>query len=211
MSVYSIISSHFADTRSATKVWSSVNEFTKGLSPGGLILDAGCGSGKNMNLRHDCEYIGIDNCQEFIDICKQKGYNAKYGNITSIPFHDSYFTDTMCIAVIHHIRTRELRVNAIKELVRVTKPGGTIVIQVWAKSAALNPKRESRFELINEQSDYNVKWLNKTDRKEYIRFYHMYESLNELKDEVISASSIKSKIHGYEVLDNYVISFIGND
>lgn len=36
------------------------------------------------------------------------------------------------VAVIHHFSTEERRLEAINELVRITKPGGTILIYVWA-------------------------------------------------------------------------------
>lgn len=38
---------------------------------------------------------------------------------------------TYCIAVLHHIPSLELREKAIKELVRITKPGGYIILTVW--------------------------------------------------------------------------------
>jgi tRNA (uracil-5-)-methyltransferase TRM9 len=39
---------------------------------------------------------------------------------------------SISIAVIHHFSTPERRLAAIKELVRITRPGGTILIFVWA-------------------------------------------------------------------------------
>ncbi len=44
----------------------------------------------------------------------------------------------MSVAVLHHLSTIERRQKAISELIRVTKPGGKIFIEVWAKEQ--NPK-----------------------------------------------------------------------
>ena len=38
----------------------------------------------------------------------------------------------MSIAVIHHFSSPERRLNAIKELFRIAKTGGKILIFVWA-------------------------------------------------------------------------------
>jgi SAM-dependent methyltransferase len=50
------------------------------------------------------------------------------GDITKLPFSDSAFDAAISMTVIHNIPTREGRDQALRELVRVLKPGGRMVI-----------------------------------------------------------------------------------
>ena len=50
----------------------------------------------------------------------------------SLPFKDGTLDAALSVAVIHHIATAERRVRAIKELARVLRVGGKVMISVWA-------------------------------------------------------------------------------
>ena len=50
----------------------------------------------------------------------------------ALPFRDESFDAVLSIAVVHHFATTERRVNALKELARVLRIGGRLVISVWA-------------------------------------------------------------------------------
>ena len=56
-----------------------------------------------------------------------------------IDFRSSSFDACISIAVIHHLSTTERRANAIKELVRIVKPHGYILIYVWALEQDKDP------------------------------------------------------------------------
>jgi hypothetical protein len=47
-------------------------------------------------------------------------------------FRSNSFDVCICIAVIHHLSTAARRLAAIKELARIIRPGGRILISVWA-------------------------------------------------------------------------------
>jgi len=182
--MYNQFAKHFASTRAATEIWGTVQKFMDMIEPNSKILDAGCGSGKNMGLRTDCQYQGIDNSEALVKICQEQGYFVDIGDITELPYDDNVFDATMCVAVIHHLDTREQRQKAVKELYRVTKPGGLIMIQVWAHSAT--KIRPHRFVELSGAGDFHVKWKNREDNCEYLRFYHMYVE-NELNEEIAQA------------------------
>lgn len=50
----------------------------------------------------------------------------------SLPYRDSLFDAVLFIGVIHHLVSSERQAKAIKELERVVRPGGSILIYAWA-------------------------------------------------------------------------------
>ena len=170
--IYDTISSHFDVTRKS--IWIDVKKFMDNCKKYSYVFDAGCGNGKNM-YRDDCTYIGGDFCKNFLEIIKSKNKDPIQINVKHIPFKNSIFDYTICIAVIHHIKERIDRIKAISELIRVTKKGGKILISVW--EAHKNYK----------QGDNSVKWTlqkkyNKNENNEdkiYNRYYYMFDE-NEL-------------------------------
>lgn len=50
----------------------------------------------------------------------------------ALPFRDESFDAALSIAVIHHFATTERRVRALRELARILKIGGRLMISVWA-------------------------------------------------------------------------------
>ena len=185
--VYDKIADRFSTTRAY--LWRGVKEFILELNSNSLILDAGCGNGKNM-FRKDCRFIGIDSSQSMVDIVKGQNKTAIVADIRRIPFDDDYFDATISIAVIHHLDSFIKRKDAVDELIRVTKSGGKIFIQVWEDMV----NKGKKFELINENStDYLVSWDNR-DGKEYKRYYHLFKN-GEL-EELVDTTKV-------EIIDNF--------
>lgn len=77
----------------------------------------------------------------------------------------------ICIAVIHHLSTADRRLAAIKELIRIIKPGGRVLISVWAleqdfsntgnrkscdvgKSVETDSKHESHYKASSHGTDF---------------------------------------------------------
>lgn len=50
----------------------------------------------------------------------------------ALPFREESFDAVLSIAVVHHFATTERKVHALKELARVLRIGGRLVISVWA-------------------------------------------------------------------------------
>ena len=65
--VYENIANRFDSTRLYT--WSWIEEFLEKLPSTSLVYDIGCGNGRNM-MNNKIKFIGIDNCENFINICK---------------------------------------------------------------------------------------------------------------------------------------------
>ena len=176
--VYNIISKHFSTTRKI--IWPKVEDFIETFESNSLILDIGCGNGKNMGSRKDCIYIGLDTCENLMKQAKlQQNCSYIVGNCIHLPFESNSFHYAMSIAVIHHLSTESRRLQAIQEINRILKIGGEALIYVWAYE-------QPRFE--NETSqDVNVKWMLQkkySEKKEhdeiFYRYYHLFKK-NELE------------------------------
>ena len=76
--------------------------------------------------------IGSDICPELISIARTRGHEVGVFDCLNLPYRTGVFDAAICIAVVHHLSTEERRLAALKELVRIVKPGGRILIYVWA-------------------------------------------------------------------------------
>lgn len=177
--VYNTIAPHFDTSRII--VWPKVEEFIELFKPNSTILDIGCGNGKNMGHRTDCYYIGIDNCENLIQLCKSKP-NCEYliSNCLQLPIEDNSMDYIMSIAVIHHLSTIDRRIESLKEISRVLKKGGQGLIYVWAFE---QPKFKNE-----TKQDVMVKWnlqkkYNKNSEQDELfhRYYHLFIE-NELQE-----------------------------
>ncbi|XP_077302741.1 tRNA (carboxymethyluridine(34)-5-O)-methyltransferase alkbh8 [Arctopsyche grandis] len=153
--VYDEIASHFDDTR--IKIWPCVEKFVQILPMGSLLVDIGCGNGKNLHIRNDIEQIGIEYSKALAEIAAWKKIfenNAEeavndniislkqvvQGNCLYLPLRSGCADAAISIAVFHHLANEERRRSAICELIRILRPGGVALISVWARD-------QSRFDL----------------------------------------------------------------
>ncbi|KAK6115755.1 hypothetical protein DH2020_008024 [Rehmannia glutinosa] len=129
--VYDAIAPHFSSTRFAK--WPKVQTFLNALPSGSLILDAGCGNGKYLGLNPNCYFIGCDISAPLINICTDKGHDVLVADAVNLPYRTGYGDAAISIAVLHHLSTESRRKGAVEELIRVVKPGGLVLITVWAR------------------------------------------------------------------------------
>ena len=181
--VYNTIASEFDNTR--YRPWSCVEEFLDNIPEGSVIGDIGCGNGKNMLYRNDCLNYGCDFSKNLVKISQKKNLNVILGDVLNIPYQTNIFDYTICIAVIHHLSTKEKRVKAIQELERVTKPHGKILILVWA----LEQEKESKRKFT--QQDNFVDWKDKKQNLLGKRYYYVFKE-NELDSFIQKDKIVKS-------------------
>ena len=194
LDIYNSISGHFNNTRHF--IWPSVKQFLETIPKYSIVADIGCGNGKNMTyLNNDHIFIGTDFSIELLKICKEKQLETVAANNCNLPYKDNSFDSAISIAVIHHLSTSELRQLAINEIIRITKPNGLIMIQVWAFEREFNTKYETQ--------DAMIPWKTK-DNKIYNRYYYLFKK-NEL-DKMINLNKVEL-IRSYKERDNYIIIF----
>lgn len=139
--VYNNIAQHFASTRE--KPWPKVVEFLDSLKPHSLVLDVGCGSGKYLKASSKNFVVGCDRSSSLINICQEKHPFVCVADGLNIPVKSDCFDACICIAVVHHYSTLERRSSAIKEIIRVLRPGGLALVHVWAKEQVFKNKSSS--------------------------------------------------------------------
>lgn len=123
---YDIVAAPFSSVRGR------VVKFTKA-QRGSKILDVATGTGKQAFAfaKKGYEVIGIDISEAMLNVAKNKNKykNAKFevADATNLPFEDNCF-DVSSISFALHDMPLSIREQVLKEMVRVTKPQGIIVI-----------------------------------------------------------------------------------
>jgi len=134
VSDYNSIADKYSRVRE--KDWKEMNFlFDKYLNSKDRVLDLGCGNGRFYNsfIEREVEYIGVDPSLNLINIAK-KNYpqgNFQIASGSFLPFADNYFDKVFSIAVLHHIPSIELRLQFLKEVRKVLKSGGYLILTVW--------------------------------------------------------------------------------
>jgi len=167
--VYECIAYSFDISR--IKLWDPVKNFINSLNPNSLVLDAGCGNGKNMLIRNDINIIGFDSCVNLINICHKKQLNVFVCDIKNIQLKSNTYDSIICIAVIGHIFKENDRIKAINELIRVVNKDGIVFIQCWGINALKIDKTKNKYTKINDNNDYFVSFGNDKGIK---RYYHLF-------------------------------------
>ena len=99
-----------------------------------LVLDLGCGTGEYYEALSNCtkSYIGLDYSSSMISRAKNKynniGLKPKFivGSGVKIPFDDNKFDMVCAIGYIQYFIDPS---QTLKEISRVLKPGGSLIIQ----------------------------------------------------------------------------------
>ena len=94
------------------------------------ILDAGCGSGRNMALlARRGAVTGIELAQQSLDAARARGLGPVLpGSLDDpLPFGDDAFDLAVALDVLEHVADDEA---ALRELARVVAPGGRLLVTV---------------------------------------------------------------------------------
>lgn len=101
------------------------------------ILDAGCGTGRFMSDLAEKGYTihGVDVSQYMLAVAHEKmAKRSHYCNlyradVSHLPFRDNTFDFVYCIRVINQLPSKEYAIHALRELCRVCKNPGSILIE----------------------------------------------------------------------------------
>ncbi|MCD6471014.1 class I SAM-dependent methyltransferase [bacterium] len=186
---YKTIAENFSGTRAY--LWPELLRFEEYVKEGDKVLDLGCGNGRFYELfkNKKVEYIGVDNCQKLISLARKKYPNANFifGDALNLPFKNSEFDLVFSIAVFHHIPSQKYRRQVLKEIYRVLKPDGLLVLTVWN---LWQPKLLIKYKIWPIIFGWRKKYMDWKDvfipwklpsKKVIYRYYHAF-CKNELRN-----------------------------
>lgn len=103
------------------------------LRPDAKILDIGTSTGTNLRMLRELGFTnvtGLDASDEAIRFCREKGLGfVQKGDVTALPFADASFDLVLATDIIEHV---DDDAQALKEIRRVARPGGFVLITVPA-------------------------------------------------------------------------------
>ncbi|KAI1842726.1 hypothetical protein JX266_011047 [Neoarthrinium moseri] len=194
-SVYESIASHFSATR--YKPWPVIASFLLSLPPGAVGLDVGCGNGKYLAVNPHVHIVGSDRSANLVRIARDHGGDRRcdvaVADGLALPFPPGKADFAICVAVIHHMSTRQRRQEAVRALLECVRPdsgGGKILVYVWA----LEQSNSRRGWDEGADQDQLVPWVFKSKTKTadggggdttYQRYYHLYRK-GELEEDVVA-------------------------
>ncbi|MDP3789428.1 MAG: methyltransferase domain-containing protein [Candidatus Omnitrophota bacterium] len=105
------------------------------------ILDVGCGTGefamKLKGYKKDAGVYGLDISTDMINTAKTKfkgEIDFRVGDVENMPYEDDYFDYLTCSHSFHHYPHKK---KAVREMFRILKPGGKIMIVDGCKDSFL--------------------------------------------------------------------------
>jgi tRNA (uracil-5-)-methyltransferase TRM9 len=198
--VYEQIASHFSSTR--YKPWPIIERFLKERPDGAVGLDIGCGNGKYLSVNKNIFIVGSDRSANLAGIAAiHQPHSVVVSDILHLPHKSETFDFAISIAVVHHLSTRERRIDGIRSILQLLKPNAPALIYVWA----LEQEGSRRGWRENDEQDVMVPWVmrgskkatkahlcsndeiaNQGEDKVFHRYYHLYRC-GELVDEIQAA------------------------
>lgn len=106
------------------------------LNPSAVILDAGCGTGRNMNwfVQAGFEVVGCDISEEALnEAVVRTGINPEkltLAPLENLPYSSEKFDFVICSAVLHFAKSTEHFLTMVSELARVLKPNGMLFVRM---------------------------------------------------------------------------------
>ncbi len=131
---YNKIASDFDMTRQRS--WPEFKQFNGYVKNGDRIADIGCGNGRlfgSISMNKKIDYVGIDNSTELLKAAKKNFPEANFikGNLTNIPLEDISIDMVTTIASFHHLPSKKLRKKSLKEINRILKKNGILIMTNW--------------------------------------------------------------------------------
>lgn len=127
-----------------------------GLKAGDNLLEVGCGTGvlarqATTIVQPDGQVTGLDLSESMLSVARRKcpGAIFQQGNVMDLPFETGSFDVVIASFMLMFVPDQPL---AIKEMWRVLKPGGRLVVAVW-ESLGKNPAYTRLVEIADRQID----------------------------------------------------------
>ncbi len=112
---------------------SEFNDFCQSIAPGGLVLDAGCGGGRDCQafVERGFSVIGMDLSSKMLEIARASVKNCDFiqADLRKIPLDDDSVDGIWCCASLLHLKHSEVP-KALAEFRRILKTKAVCCILV---------------------------------------------------------------------------------
>jgi SAM-dependent methyltransferase len=91
------------------------------------VLEVGGGEGELAErIRNElgAEVVGLDQSERMVEIQRERGIDARVGDVQALPFDDGEFDAALAAWMLYHVSDLD---HGLEELTRVLRPGGTLV------------------------------------------------------------------------------------
>ncbi len=112
------------------------------LKPGFRVLDLGCGTGTLTLMiketQPQADVVGLDGDPKILRLAREKADRARldiqwdHGMAFELPYPDASFDRVVSSLMLHHLN-RENKRAALREALRVLRPGGELHVADWGK------------------------------------------------------------------------------
>jgi ubiquinone/menaquinone biosynthesis C-methylase UbiE len=193
---YDRIADHFAQTREYA--WPEVEAFLDGRENVSVALDLGCGNGRHAELlaeRAD-RVIAADASRGVLETARQRatdrGFDADLlqADAARLPLRDATVGLAVYVATLHHLPSRDARLDSLDELARVLTSGGRALVSTWSTEHDRfddegGADGETGFDR-DAGFDTTIDWTL-PGGETVPRFYHVY-SPEEFRDDVAASA-----------------------
>lgn len=157
---------NFDTTRSSTYGQQWHNNYEKGLIVNAIndlkkdkikVLDIACGTGRLaeyvFSSKKNIDYYGVDSSEEMLKEFRKKiankNLNLLNADACKLPFKDNTFDLTYTFHLLWHVEKKD-QVKIIKEMIRVTKDDGIIILDAYNKNFLYNNLRNKTYKKGHE-------------------------------------------------------------
>lgn len=176
---YDRIAEHFAQTRAYA--WPAVERFIDDSPSGTVGLDLGCGNGRHAELLADRvdTVLGIDLSRAILETARERvgeqSADLVQSDASCLPVRSECIDLAVYIAAVHHLPSRELRLESLDELARVLTPSGRALVSAWStEHGKFDAAEGSPSRKWTDGFDTTVEWTL-PDGTIVDRFYHIYD------------------------------------
>ena len=124
-----------------------------------MCIDVGCGGGRYSRYlnKRGAKVLAVDKYREMFDDEMNRDINFIQADMSSIPVLDNAYDYALSIGVIHNALTKDSYLDAFKELYRVLKKKGILVLSIFTDdviSSDLRKVRKNYYEIKNREPMY---------------------------------------------------------
>ena len=113
-----------------------------GVAPGQRVIDVGCGPGalttELVQRLGTAAVVGVDPSEPFVEAARARhpGVTVQQASAEHLPFDDDAFDAALAQLVVHFMADP---VAGLREMARVTRPGGVVAACVWDHAGGKGP------------------------------------------------------------------------